>query len=92
MYETLLNLKRRNSAAWDGDHGGEIVRMPTSNNEAVFSFLRGVDEEKILIILNLTREQQNVTVRGQSFRASSTDVFSHEQVLLEARLTLKLKP
>ena len=39
FYSVLINLKKKNKALWNGEHGGNMTRVHTSNDQAIFSFI-----------------------------------------------------
>jgi glycosidase len=71
FYRILLNLKRENRALWNGAAGGRMERVNTSNNNNVFAFIREKDGNRVLVVLNLSPEAQNVSF-GNTERIQGT--------------------
>jgi glycosidase len=67
VYSALLSLKHRNRALWNGEAGGDVVWVHTSNDGAVFAFVRQRDSDKVFIVLNLSDTDQAVELVGISF-------------------------
>ena len=51
FYRTLNLTKRKNEALWNGEHGGELVKI--SDHEHVYAFKREKNGNKVIAILNL---------------------------------------
>lgn len=92
LYATLLNLKRDNKALWNGEWGGLLFRVKTSADHGVFAFVREKDEDKIFVLLNLSEEEQNVDLEGESSLGEYTDAFTGERVTLSSGTKMRLKP
>lgn len=83
LYTRLLQLKRENHALWNGDRGSVFVRVPTSNNSAIFAFVREKDGHKIFVILNTSGRAQNVTLLKTDFTGDYLNLFTGESVKFE---------
>jgi len=92
FYKKLIALKKRNSALWAGNFGGTFTRIDTSNNWAVLSFVRERDEDAVLVILNFSHYDQNVTLYGDVYTGIYSDVFSGEQVSFYESSSIFLRP
>ena len=90
LYATLLHLKRENRALWNGEKGGLLQRVLTTNNAGIFAFVREKEEDKVFVALNLSDQEQSVTLSGTSFIGTYRNVFSDETVVLEEEATLLL--
>ncbi len=66
LYKTLLNLNQTNKALWNGDFGGEMVRVKSGNDNAIFAFTREKDGDKTLAVFNLTGKPQTAALKGES--------------------------
>jgi glycosidase len=80
FYKTLLSLKKRNPALWNGKSGGSLTRVTSSDNKAVYAFLREKNGDKVFVILNLTGEPVTVTLKGKDYTGEYQNVFSGESV------------
>ena len=92
LYTKLFQLKKTNKALWNGLAGGELVRVHTSNDRAVFAFTRSKDGNEVVGIFNLTNKAQAVTITDPSMQGSFNDPIAGTGVVLPARLKLKLMP
>ena len=84
FYMTLTGLKKRNAALWNGDWGGSLTRITSSDNKSVYAFLREKDNDRVFVVLNLTGNPESVTMKGREFTGSYTNVFSGDEVRLSS--------
>ncbi len=91
FYQTLLSLKERNSALWNGSSGGTLTRITSSDNKSVYSFLREKDDDRVFVVLNLTGEPVTVTLKGKKHAGSYTDIFSGEAVEFSSGTEMELE-
>ena len=56
LYTTLFTLKHQNQALWNGDRGGEMVRIMNDRMDQVISFVREKNGDKVLTFVNLSKE------------------------------------
>jgi glycosidase len=62
FYKELINLKKNNKALWNGVKGGKLVRIPSDQNEKIFAFTREADGNKVVVMLNLSKEAVKATL------------------------------
>ncbi|MBR9921561.1 MAG: alpha-amylase [Bacteroidetes bacterium] len=92
FYKTLFDLKHRNKALWNGEHGGELVKIPTGNDENVYAFIREKDGDKVVVIINLSSEDQEIQLEGSGYAGNYNNVFSNASTELAEGMTLKMAP
>lgn len=92
LYTTLLHLKKNNKALWNGEDGGPLIRVITSEDDDVFAFVREKEGDKIFVVLNLSNEEQQVALKGLSFIGDYRDVFAGKKVSFSEGAQLELKP
>jgi glycosidase len=80
FYQTLISLKKRNQALWNGQWGGDLTRVTSTDNKAVYAFLREKNGDKVFVVLNLTGEPVTVTLKGRQYKGTYTDIFSAQTV------------
>ncbi len=90
LYSTLLHLKKENHALWNGERGGLLQRVLSTDNVNIFAFVREKDDDKVFVAMNLSNQARNVTLSGTSFVDTYRDVFTGEIVTLEAQAALTL--
>ena len=92
FYSTLLQLKHENKALWNGDAGAEPEILSNSNEKAVFSFMREKDEDRVVVVLNLTSEPQEVSLSGDDYAGDYTNVFANRSLMLTEDMVFQLNP
>ena len=90
FYQTLLYLKGRNQALWNGIAGGEIQRVNTNHDTAVFAFFRQKESDQVLVVLNLSEEPLEVSLEGDLYPGTYTEVFSGEVITFSGDETLSM--
>jgi hypothetical protein len=90
LYTKLLRLKKANEALWNGARGGVPQRVLTTDNAAVYAFLREKNGDRIFVAANLTAQEQTVTLTGAAFVGTYVDVFSSQPMTLAAGAVLTL--
>jgi hypothetical protein len=80
IYTTLFNLKKENKALWNGTDGGQLQRVLTTNNPAIFAFIREKENCKVFEIFNVTNQEKTFTLEGTSYTGSYRDAFSNDSV------------
>ncbi len=80
LYTTLLKLKKENPALWNGEFGGELVRIPTSADDKVFAFVREKEGNKIISVFNLSTEKVDFTMNYEVGNDSFTDIFTNTSI------------
>ncbi|OQX76470.1 MAG: alpha-amylase [Bacteroidetes bacterium 4484_276] len=92
FYRILLNTKKANKALWNGDFGGGLKRVETNNDEAVFLFTRQKEGDAIFVILNLTGTKQDITLLGNDYIGTYSNIFDKEKVTFIEGHELQLGP
>ncbi len=92
FYNTLLSLKHRNQALWNGVKGGEIQRVNTNDNNKVFAFVREKNDDKVFVVLNLSDENINVAFEGDKFAGNYTNVFTEEDITIKEEFAVDMNP
>lgn len=90
FYKTLFDLKHKNKALWNGQHGGELVKIKTGNDENIYAFTREKDGDKVVVIINLSNEKQVAKLEGTDFVGEFTNVFTEKSQVLKADETMNL--
>ena len=90
FYRTLFTLKHENKALWNGKHGGALVKIPTGKDEDVYAFIREKDGDRVVVIINLSGEDQSVKLEGDHFAGNYTELFTSETMELSSGLEMEL--
>ncbi|MFI2813011.1 MULTISPECIES: alpha-amylase family glycosyl hydrolase [Microbulbifer] len=92
LYQQLLHLKKENTALWNGAAGATMVRVPNSQPQQVFSFVRENDRDKVFAVMNFSGEPRQVSFSDTLFPGAYTELFSQQVVELDKGFTLALQP
>ncbi|MFH1010090.1 MAG: alpha-amylase family glycosyl hydrolase [bacterium] len=91
LHSTLFNLKRKSRALWNGASGGDMVRVTTSNDTAIFAFVRQKESEKVLVIANLSDREQDFVLTGTRFPGDYLDALTGDKTSRPANARMSLK-
>lgn len=80
IYTRLLHLKRNNEALWNSAQGGDIQRISSTNDTDVLAFQRKKGEDEVLVVLNLSDEEQTFTLSGTEPEGDYRNVFTGDKV------------
>jgi hypothetical protein len=92
LYTTLLQLKRKHRALWNGQDGGELVRITPADAPAVYGFVRTRAQEQVLVLVNLSGRSHQVKLERGVLAAAYTEVFTGQKTPLANGMELPLKP
>lgn len=92
FYKKLLALKKNNKALWNGEKGGDFNLLETTSENDVFAFLREKEDNRIFVILNLSDKPQQFTLAKNAISDTFTELFSDEQVEINAEKEFSLEP
>ncbi len=60
-YRTLNALKHQNKALWNGQYGGEMIKLKAvegKNDSALFAFQRKKDGHEVVVLVNFSEQEQ----------------------------------
>lgn len=92
LFTQLFKLKLRNQALWNGSAGGEMIRIMNDGMDQAISFVREKNGDKVLVFMNLSKMPVQVNFDTSLDVGAYTDLFTGEEKILDADLTLSLKP
>lgn len=79
FYTTLLHLNRNNRALFNGEAGGDYLKMTTDSDDAIFAYKRITAEDEVFVILNFSDSEQSF-VFDSGDQGEWTDVFSGNEI------------
>jgi 1,4-alpha-glucan branching enzyme len=92
FYSTLINLKKSNKALWNGDFGGQMIRVTVDRDKEVYAFIRQKGDLKVLCIFNLSPHTLLVKLQGTDYTGNYKDVFRNTSVELKDGIPVNLNP
>lgn len=84
FYTALNKLKKSNEALWNGAHGGELKLIENTKSKDVFSFTREKNDNKMLVVINLSPDNQVFKMMGEDIAGEYRNAFTGEIVTLAA--------
>jgi cyclomaltodextrinase / maltogenic alpha-amylase / neopullulanase len=87
FYATLLDLNTRNQALFNGEIGGDYVKLLTDNDENIFAYKRIGHHEQVLVILNFSDSEETFTFETGD-QGEWIDVFEGTSRDITATMTL----
>lgn len=92
LYSTLFYLKHQNQALWNGNHGGEIVRVINDRMDQVISFVREKNGDKVISFINLSRDILVVQFDTSFDSGLYTNLFTGEKQKISETFILTMNP
>lgn len=92
FFRSLLTLKHRNRALWNGLAGGKSVKITTDHDEAVYAFYRQKDNDKIMVVVNLSDQPQLIRLTSEGFEGIYTEIFTRQPTEIKPGMSFSLKP
>jgi len=92
FYVNLTQLKKKNKLIAAGEEGGAYVKIKTSNDKAVYAFLRKKTHRQMFVILNLSPVAQEVLLTGTDFAGQYQEAFTAKNKEFKAGEKMKLAP
>jgi alpha-amylase len=75
FFKTLTDLKHNNHALWNGQQGGTLKRIKTSDDSHAYVFLREKDGDKVLCVFNLSDKPMDLSWSSKSIKGKWRNVF-----------------
>lgn len=92
LFTTLFKLKKDNEALFNGAFGGDFEIIQT-NNESVLAFKRIKDANNVLVVINLSKENQKEVFGNEWFGTTTYySVFGGYKTKMNAGLEVNLAP
>jgi glycosidase len=92
LYRSLIQLKKQNSALWNGAWGSAMIPVVNSASSHVFSFVRANTGNKVFAIFNLSDAPQTVRF-NESIHHGSYRLFpANEPAVMDEHSELQLEP
>ena len=92
FYKKLTELKHNNVALSNGEHGGKIQKIATSNDDDIYAFARQKGENTVITIINMSKKEQEIDVEIDKFAGGYSNLFEQGSVTLPSKMTLNMAP
>ena len=93
FFQKLCSLRRANRALGPGRNGGELKKISTSADEQVYAFTREKEGDRVIIVLNLSKQNRTFSLNpGSEAYGAYMNLFGASTVQVTREMTLTLKP
>ena len=92
FYKILFDLKHRNQAIWNGEYGGERHKIKTGVDELVYAFVREKNRDKVVVITNLSKDEQSFRLEDNQAVGEYINLFTNEKMQLNLGDEISLAP
>lgn len=92
FYETLIDLKIGNEALWNGKWGAERVLIPHDNEENIYAFYREKGDDRVIVVLNLSRQPQDLSLEIGELAGEYSNVFANSTLTVPESLNMSMAP
>ena len=89
FYKTLLRLRKTNPAL---AAGASYKRLITSNDAAIFAYMRQSGSHKVLVILNLSKTPQNFTIENPNISGGPLNLFAGKSESVSKKRKFSMEP
>lgn len=90
LYTKLFQLKHEHPSLWNGNWGGPMVRLTSSNPRQLMAFVREKDSDKVITLVNLSAQPIEAKVNTRFDRGSYQALFSGKTMSLADESTFSL--
>ena len=91
FYTKLLQLNRSNKALWNGENGGEVKFISAADEKNVLVFIREKDGNKVLVMINMTGNDQKVKLNNTLLAGKYKELFSGKKAKMKAEVETELE-
>jgi glycosidase len=92
IYSKLFELKKNNAALQNGERGGEMIYLKSSDENNVFAFSRSSDKDKVVAVFNLSSKPASVVVSGETLQGSYKNFISGKLESISTNESFTLNP
>jgi glycosidase len=92
FYKQLNQLKKNQSALWNGLSGGPLHKVSTSNDQVVFAFIRQMDNSKVFVVSNLSDTSVKIELTDELITGNYKEFFTGEEIRLKNKTSMDINP
>lgn len=92
FYRTLVDLKHKNKALWNGEYGGVVQKIATGHDDKIYAFVREKEGDKVLVVLNLSPDNVEFTLDSDLVVGEYNNVFAASTQSMTKGIALSMKP
>lgn len=91
IFSKIFVEKKKNKALWNGTQGGEMNFINVSSNKNVLAYYREKDDDKIIVIINLSEDNSEISVSENFLWDEYKNLFNDTIVAIDKDLKLELE-
>ena len=92
IYSKLFQLKKNNKALRNGEQGGELNYIESSDEINVFAFTRSSEKDKLLTIFNLSNKPVEVELTAEALQGNYKNYFTGKLESFSIKESFNLQP
>lgn len=92
IYSRMFQLKKNNEALRNGEYGGDVNCIQSSDERSVFAFTRSSGNDKVFGIFNLSDKQIEIVLTGESMIGSYKNFFTGKLETFSSTENFELHP
>jgi 1,4-alpha-glucan branching enzyme len=92
IYKTLFGLKHKNQALWNGENGGEMIRIFNDKPLQVLSFSRSKNGDQVIPVINYSKSPVTVKLDSKYQKGRYKELFSAREYQLKGDDVFTLPP
>ncbi len=92
IFKKLFALKHQNQALWNGEWGGEMVRIYSDKMDQVISFVREKNGDRVLSVINFSDKPVTTKLQTKYYTGAYRELFTDKEYTLQGDDTLTLEP
>ena len=90
FYANLNQIKHDNKSLWNGSNGGTLMTVGTDKSGEILSFTREKDQNKLLVLINLTNNEQQFKLFETNLSGNYTNLLTNQPIQLTAQQQMTL--
>lgn len=91
IFSKIFAEKKKNKALWNGTQGGEMNFINVSSNKNVLAYYREKDDDKIIVIINLSEENSKIFVNENQLWDKYKNLFNDNIITIDKDFNIILE-
>ena len=92
IYSQLIKLKSDNDALLNGEHGGKINWLNSTEKKSILAFTRAKNEDKIFAIFNFSEQEIKFELEGETIDGTYINYFTGKAETFSNKENFNLQP
>ena len=92
LYAKLISLKKNNDALLNGESGGEVIQVRSSDDNSIFAFTRTMNKDKIFAVFNFSDKGIDFSLEGETIMGAYKNYFTGKIETFKNKESFNLAP